>query len=581
MVDTETGTLESLVVADLGRGTSRAYLLEHIGGAFRFVAKAEGRSATDQPFEELSHGWQHLLHQLEWMSGRGLTTRDRLASPQLASGDGVDGLIICASTAEPVRVVVLEAGQSPVTPPLLESLRRVNTRVFQISAPAGRKDGGWAAAQVDAVRAFQPEMAIVVSGAGAQDALPRVIQLSKQIGMIGSLQRAIVVADGPAQEQASASFGGKVKVRSVSPVVRQPADIAAEIERELNDTFQLRLAAEGLDGISGEALRPPVTRTHAVDHVNRFVARAFQRRVLTIGIDDGVHVHWSNGEQGAMAALPHLDLNAAITGLSGREVADAAVWLPFETTEDELVTWVLNRSIRPWTLSESPRDAVIEQALCRQVVRRAIGDVGRAQPMALTGIDLVIGGPLFARWNQPGAAALALLDAVDVVPNDGVLDLALDADGLMAVTGAIGMVDPSLASSIFEYDTLVHLGSAVIIGGPSHDGELACRGEIHYDNGEMSQFQAMSGGIEVIPLRPGETATLVLRPERKYSVGGQPSGKTVTLTDERRIIGGAVGVIVDARPRSLATGGPGRDQRVRQWLDTVNGKRTSAIRRFT
>jgi hypothetical protein len=53
-------------------------------------------------------------------------------------------------------VVVLEAGQSPVTPPLLESLRRVNTRVFQISAPAGRKDGGWAAAQVDAVRAFQP-----------------------------------------------------------------------------------------------------------------------------------------------------------------------------------------------------------------------------------------------------------------------------------------------------------------------------------------------------------------------------------------------------------------------------------------
>jgi hypothetical protein len=123
------------------------------------------------------------------------------------------------------------------------------------------------------------------------------------------------------------------------------------------------------------------------------------------------------------------------------------------------VTWVLNRSIRPWTLSESARDAVIEQALCRQIVRRAIGDVGRAQPMALTGIDLVIGGPLFARWNQPGAAALALLDAVDVVPNDGVLDLALDADGLMAVIGAIGMVDPSLASSIFEYDTLVHLGA--------------------------------------------------------------------------------------------------------------------------
>ena len=156
MVGTETGTLKSLVVADFGRGTSRVYLLEQIGGAFRLVAMAEGRSATDQPFEELSHGWQHLLHQLEWMSGRGLTTRKRLAPTQLAIGDGVDGLVICASTAEPVRFVVLEAGQSPVTRPLLESLRRVNTRVFQISAPAGRKYGGWAAAQVDAVRAFSP-----------------------------------------------------------------------------------------------------------------------------------------------------------------------------------------------------------------------------------------------------------------------------------------------------------------------------------------------------------------------------------------------------------------------------------------
>ena len=30
---------ESLLIADLGRGSSRAYLLEQIGGSFRFVAK--------------------------------------------------------------------------------------------------------------------------------------------------------------------------------------------------------------------------------------------------------------------------------------------------------------------------------------------------------------------------------------------------------------------------------------------------------------------------------------------------------------------------------------------------------------
>ena len=72
------------------------------------------------------------------------------------------------------------------------------------------------------------------------------------------------------------------------------------------------------------------------------------------------------------------------------------------------------------------------------------------QPMALAGVDLVIGGPVFARWNQPGSAALALLDSIDVVPNNGVVDLALDPDGLMAVAGVVGTIDPALASSLFR-----------------------------------------------------------------------------------------------------------------------------------
>jgi hypothetical protein len=91
MTDTREEPIDSLVVADFGRGTSRAYLLEAISGAFRFVAKAEHRTTTDLPYEDLSQGWYALLRQLEWASGRGLTVRDRLAMPQLASGDGIDG----------------------------------------------------------------------------------------------------------------------------------------------------------------------------------------------------------------------------------------------------------------------------------------------------------------------------------------------------------------------------------------------------------------------------------------------------------------------------------------------------------
>ena len=315
MTDTRQDPIDSLVVADFGRGISRAYLLESISGGFRFVAKAEHRTTTDLPYEDMSQGWYNLLRQLEWSTGRGLTVRDKLAMPQLDSGDGVDGLLISASFGEPIRVAILEAGQSAVAGPILDALRRVHTRVFHASAPSSRKDGGWAATQADALRSFQPEMALLIIGAGAQDAMPRLLQLAKQVGMIGTVSRAIVIADGQAQEQGVAALGNKLKVRSISPVVRAPADIASEIERELGEGFQIRLRTSDFEVIADDAMQAPISRAHAVDLVNRFIARAFKRQVLTIGVDDGAHAHWASGDQGAISALPQVDLTTAITGL--------------------------------------------------------------------------------------------------------------------------------------------------------------------------------------------------------------------------------------------------------------------------
>ncbi len=581
MTENEQTPYESLVVADFGRGVSRAYLLEQVAGAFRFIAKAEAPTTAELPFEDLAIGWSQLLRQLEWSVGRSLTVRDDLIMPQIANGDGVDGLLVCTSLPEPVRVAILEAGSSPITVPLLEAAKRAHARLFHVVAPAGRKDGGWAAAQVEALRAFRPEMVILIAGSNHADAMPRLIQLIKQLSLVGSVARAVVIADGQAQEHGLTAFGSAIRARGVSPATRQPADIVADLERELLDAFRARASTPDFKNIVAEATGDILSRTHAVDLVNRFIARVFGRRVVTIGIDDGTHVHYANPDDGTLATVPNLDVMAGITGLTEREVLEAASWLPFDIQPDELIAWVLNRSIRPWTLPDHPRDLAIEQALARQVARRALSEITRTHPVALSSCDLVIGGPVFARWNQPGAAALALLDCLDVVPNDGVIDLALDQDGLMAVAGILGTVDPALASHIFEYDTLTHLGSAVVIGGTTHEGDLACRGEIHYENGDMGQFSVASGSVEVLPLRPGETATLVLRPERRYAIGGNAAGKTVTLADERRIVGGLVGVIIDARSRTLLTTGIQRPQKLKQWLDAVNGIKPPAVRRLS
>ena len=120
-----------------------------------------------------------------------------------------------------------------------------------------------------------------------------------------------------------------------------------------------------------------------------------------------------------LSTLPQVDLNTSITGLTGREVAEAISWIPFEITEDELVTWVLNRSVRPWTVAEQQRDLAIEQALARQVARKGIAEITRANRWRWpVSIWLLEDRRLRAGIN-PARRRWLLLDSIDVVPNNG------------------------------------------------------------------------------------------------------------------------------------------------------------------
>lgn len=588
-----TDAVESVVIADLGRASSSAALLELVGGAFRFVARAEGPSTADAPYSDLTVGWHRVLGQLEWEAGRRLSERDGLLMPQRKRGDGVDQLIVCATAAEPIRVAVIEAGPSDVTSSILDDLRRANARLFHTVVHTRGKESAWVTVQAAALRKFRADILIIVAGGKDGAVVDRAVQLVRQtttVSSVSALQptgkpqgvsRAFIIASNAHQSQFSAVFGSKSNVTMVAPGDKPSAEIAAEIQRDVFDRYRDQMQSPDFADVTRDSSGEPVVRAQAVDLVTRYIARAFGRRVLTIGVEDGTDVHWAAGEQSFVSTLPQLDMSASIGGLTSQEVLDAMRWLPFVISDDDLMEWVLNRLIRPWTTPAASRDLLIEQALTRQVARRAIAEISRAQPLALSGADLVIGSRWFARGNQPGAAALALLDSVDVVPNHGVVDLAIDQDGLMALAGALGVTNPRLAADVFEYDGLIHLGSAVVIGGTTHDGDLACRGEIQYENGESTSFSVASGSLEVLPLRPGDKASLVMRPERRFSVGGNPSGKSVNLTGDRRLIGGAVGVIIDARGRSLATGPPARATKVKQWFDAVNGGASVATRRNT
>jgi hypothetical protein len=81
--------------------------------------------------------------------------------------------------------------------------------------------------------------------------------------------------------------------------------------------------------------------------------------------------------------------------------------------------------------------------------------------------------------------------------------------------------------------------------------------------------EVRQGDLEVLPLLPGQQAVLELRPLRHFDVGLGGPGKA----GQRRVSGGLVGLIIDARGRPLRLPrDPELCQRqMRKWLWDVGG----------
>ena len=126
------------------------------------------------------------------------------------------------------------------------------------------------------------------------------------------------------------------------------------------------------------------------------------------------------------------------------------------------------------------------------------------------------------------------------------------------------MIHPAAAAQVMEKDALLSLGTVVAPVGTGHEGEIALKLKVTYQDGRSLEVEVPYGSLEIISLPTGHSADLELRPTRRFDVGlgvrGQ-AGKT-------RVEGGLLGIIVDARGRPLPVASAPEVQRekVQHWL---------------
>jgi hypothetical protein len=244
--------------------------------------------------------------------------------------------------------------------------------------------------------------------------------------------------------------------------------------------------------------------------------------------------------------------------------------------------------IRPTTIPQTLNELLIEHAVAREALRmgflhhkslaRPLLGVAHVGSMEIGGaawyesyIDMLrmdrLGatGGLLSHGPRRAQTMLILIDGFGV---EGATMLFQDSIFMMPHLGVLSTVHPEAAIQIFDKDCVVRLGTCIAPKGAyeKDEGQRVATVTLTMPNGETITEEMKYGTMKKIPLKEGEFAQMDIRPERGFDMG-EGSGHRVT----KKVEGGVVGLILDARGRPIALPQDDNERRKRlgEWLTAL------------
>ncbi len=575
--------VSSILVADCGSTRTTVALIERVNGHHRLVARGEAISTHRLPWLNATVGVQEAIRQVEALVGRKLLTpAGALMSPQISTGDGVDVFVVTSSAGAPLRVALAgltgELSLASAQRAVAGTYALLTGKLAMAEGPAGRDPN----ARMQALRQAQPDVIFIAGGTNG-GAMRPVMELAQLIALYNRVlepeERPLTFYAGNARlaSDVAALFAAAGELQ-VIPNVRPGPDREnlEPAQAALEALYRKRCLARvpGLDTLSQWAGRPVLPTARSFGQMIHYIGDRYQLKA--VGVDLGSASTLLAARAGDLFSLTtRADLGIGLNvGMALRYIPIERVirWLPFEMEAEDAQDALLNKALHAASVPQTREDLLLEYGLAREVMREV---VAQARPGWLQGghhllahtpqWDLMIGaGRTLTRTPNPGYAALLLLDALEPV---GVSQIALDTGGGAATLGAVASVHPLAAAEVVEYDAFLTLGTVVAPLGTARPGEVALRVEVYYPDGRVAQEEVAYGSIEVIPLGPGERATLELRPTRRFDVGVGEPGRVATAEAE----GGILGLVIDARgrPLELPADDDGRRKLIQEWLTSM------------
>ncbi len=558
-------TRDSVLVIDVDQRAVRAVLFDLVDGAPRFVGAGTTLATKSGQAINSERVW-FAIRDLEQQCGRRLATDERVISPQYANGDGADEIFLTGLPVEVNRAAVLSIGLGGLGKQLVSGIRRSPTVAAYSLEDVGQKSATLSTpVLLSWLREVSPTTLILVHDGGTQEDWDIAIEAAADAARDGVTTTGIVIADESKQQLVAQSLGNTLELSGIDPMEYEPWEIASALESEFNEQYAQKVAA--LDTIPALSSARYVDRVRSIQAVASFLHRRMRRNVFTLNIGSGSLAYLAASGGGVTAFRAERDLELGTRSLLRIPAERITRWMPYRWSAEELTQWILNRALRPFGRPDSTTDSLVESALKRELIADLADDVANGNR---SDVDLVVVGPSFAD-QDPGLAALTVIDGLEPQSADGVVTVALDAEGIMAAVGAISTIDPAFARDVIEQDFLVPMATCVVVTGQGEQGALAVRGEVKLQDGETRRFSVPFGNIQVLNVAESEAADVTLTPEPGFSIGSHGAGETVEFINDRKLFGGRVGIIIDARgrPIQMPEDPEARVTLLRSWLSDV------------
>lgn len=566
--------VRSGLVIDVSDLRVRTALLHLVDGEHRFIGAATAHSTSFPPIQDIAVGVKRSIRSVEEDTGLRVLGTDGIELP-MVNDRGVDLAVVTGQPAPPLRLSIVCLGRRDAADAVIAAARRTWTVADIVLERVRTPEGAFSGALLaTTIQEFKPDVVTIVQGDCSDAEWAAAVGTLTQLINSGLLTSVIVIAPERLLDGLQDLNTAGVEVQGLDPSSASQAEISSSLELEFLARQSASVDVRALVGGTGATY---VSQVRAAELATRYIARRRECPVAAVDIDSGTTVHWATPDMSEVLVRADIDVSGNVAQILRGNPSAILGRLPFPASQEDVVHWVLNRMLRPRTVTENPRDLAIEMALAVEAVRMMT--VGAREHLALSAC--IIGGSPFIDWPNAALASLALLDALEPEPVSGVVEIVLDTDGLVTAAGAVGESSPAMAAAILDNDLLAPTATAIVISGKGGEGVVAVRGSLDVPGRQTVRFSVASGGMHRFE-HLADGATISLTCESGFTIG---DATTRQFTIDRanaahsnvsnRIDPGDVGVIIDARPRPLPSTGDiaSRYQQIATWQDALGIQR--------